>query len=170
MHIKKPGSTILLLQNTGMEIFLLHVLLQCDLLGAALEDHFDNPTFLKYSSVSSDGCTLIFCELHRLLFCFLVWFKLLAITYEALHGIWFGCLRDHTPIVSAWLNWSGRVATLWVPSIKQCHLSGPWNHAFSVQLTIASRSLCLIFLCHTFPSILWLQYFAAVGWSYVQSN
>lgn len=41
-------------------------------------------------------------------------------------------LRDHlSPIISTQPMWSGKIGTLWVSSIKQCHLLGPQKHIFT---------------------------------------
>ncbi|XP_058052944.1 uncharacterized protein LOC131205078 isoform X2 [Ahaetulla prasina] len=73
-------------------------------------------------------------KLHWLPVVFCVQFKVLVITFKALHGIGPGYLRDRLlpPIASHRPVRSHREGLLGVPSAKQCRLAGPRGRAFSV--------------------------------------
>uniref|UniRef100_A0A8D0BC31 Reverse transcriptase domain-containing protein n=1 Tax=Salvator merianae TaxID=96440 RepID=A0A8D0BC31_SALMN len=82
----------------------------------------------RYASVSP---TLR--ELHWLPVSLRTQFKVLVVTYKALHGLGPGYLRDRLlPHVSQRPVRSHRVGLLQVPSANQCRLAGPRGRAFSV--------------------------------------
>lgn len=59
------------------------------------------------------------------------------VTYKVVHGIEPGYLRYHiTPKISVLLVHSNRVGILQISSLKQCYLSGPQKHAFSLMVPI----------------------------------
>ncbi|KAM6466454.1 uncharacterized protein PHA67_012250 [Liasis olivaceus] len=71
-------------------------------------------------------------ELHWDLVCFWIQFKVLAITFKALHGMGPGYLRDHlTPITSTQPTQSGREGMLQTLSARECWLARPRRRAFS---------------------------------------
>lgn len=76
---------------------------------------------------------LLWYELCWLPVDFWVHFKVLVVSYKALHGIGLCYLRNCLfPIVSACMVHSGRVDTLHILSIKYCHLGGSRTCVFYV--------------------------------------
>lgn len=70
--------------------------------------------------------TPLFCMFHWLSLWFQLWFKVLAMTYKAIHGMGIGYPRDClSPVVSAWQVPSAKVCLFPVPLTKQWHLSEP---------------------------------------------
>lgn len=71
-------------------------------------------------------------ELHWLQVCFWVQFKVLIITFKALHGRLAGYLQNHLcPIISAYPTRSGRKGLLHMPAVKEFQLVDSRKRLFS---------------------------------------
>ena len=76
--------------------------------------------------------TPLLCELHWLPVCFWVQFKVLVITFKALHGMGPGYLKDRlVPIRSTCPTQACKEGMLRTRSTKEFHLVGSWRRAFS---------------------------------------
>lgn len=96
-------------------------------------DRYTNPRVVNVIALLS--------ELHWLLLCFWVQFKVLIWAFKVLQGTGLDYLRDcPSPFTSACPIRSGREDMLVVPFVRQLHLVGPRRQTFSAHLVETSTS------------------------------